>query len=196
MKIPKQQLLNTQKLPKSCRENKLKCLHSDHKSIWFLQAESRLLCYYHTLVTELCFHLFPSHGLLRKEGELRQEQWKNSLRSPEDPGKSSYNCQWSDMWWTSLPWLCQLSLVPDSESFQYCRCSTVQVIIYRLKHLTATSQTALKPQDSEVYFALFSKWAHGKLLLASASPDYTWQVQSYPEEHYSLLQGYKHIYRY
>lgn len=74
MKIPKQQLLNTQKLPKSCRENKLKCLHSDHKSIWFLQAESRLLCYCHTLGAELCFHLFPSHGLLREEGELRQEQ--------------------------------------------------------------------------------------------------------------------------
>lgn len=93
-------------LNKSCRENKLKCLHSDHKSIWFLQAESRLLCYCHTLEAELCIHLFPSHGLLREEGELRQEQWKISLRSPEDPGKSSYNCQWSDMWWTSLPWLC------------------------------------------------------------------------------------------
>lgn len=96
----------------------------------------------------------------------------------------------------SLPWLCQLSLVPNSEFFQYCRCSTVQVIIYRLKHLTATSQTALNPKDLEVYFALFSKWTHGKLLLASASPDYTWQVHSYAEEDYSLLQGYKHIYRY
>lgn len=99
------------------------------------------------------------------------------------------------MWWTSLPWLCQLSLVPDAESLQYCRCSTVQVIIYRLKHLTATSQTALDSKDLEVYFALFSKWAHGKLLPASAPPDYTWHIQSYAEEHYSLLQGYKHIYR-
>lgn len=158
--------------------------------------ESRLCWYCHTPVAEICFHLFPSQGLLREEGELRQEQWKNSLRSPEDPGKSSYNCQGIDMWWTSLPWLCQLSLVPDSESFQYCRCSTVQVIIYRLKHLTDTSQTTLNPKDLEVVCALFSKWAHGKLLLASASPDYTWQVQNYPEEHYSLLQGYKHIHRY
>lgn len=166
MRLAKQQLLNTQKLPKSCRENKIKCLYSDHKSIWFLQAESRLLWYCHTPMAEICFHLFPSHGLLREEGELRQEQWKNSLRSPEDPGKLSYSCQWSHMWWTSLLWLCQLSLVPHSESFQYCRCSTVQVTIYKLKHLTATSQTTLKPKDLEGAFVLFSKWALGKLLLA------------------------------
>lgn len=170
--MAKQQLLKHSRLPKSCRENKLKCLHSDHKSIWFLQAESRLLWYCHTPVAEICFHLFPSHGLLREEGELRQEQWKNSLRSPEDSGKSSYNCQWSDMWWTNLLWLCQLSLVPRSESSQYCRCSTVQEITHRLKHLTATSQTTLNPKDLEVAFVLFSQWAFGELLLASASPDY------------------------
>lgn len=82
------------------------------------------------------------------------------------------------------------------ESFQCCRCSRVQVIICRLKHLTATSQTTLNPKDLEVAFALFSEWALEKLLLASASPDYTWQIHSYPEEHYSLLQGYKYINRY
>lgn len=172
MRMAKQQLLNTQKLPKSCRENKLQHLHSDHQSIWVLQAESRLLWYCLTPLAEICFQLFPSHGVLKEEGELRQEQWKNSLRSPKDPGKSSYNCQWSGMWWTSLHWLCQLSLVPLSESFQYCRCSTDQVNIYRLKHLTATSETTLNSKDLEVAFVLFSKWALGKLLLASASPDY------------------------
>lgn len=113
-RLAKQQLL---KLPKSCRENKLKCLYSDHKSIWFLQAESRLLWYCPTPTAEICFHLCPLQGMLREEGELRQEQWKNSLRSPEDPGKLSYSCQWSHMWWTSLLWLCQLSLVSHSVSF-------------------------------------------------------------------------------
>lgn len=155
MRIAKQQLLNTQKSPKICRENKLKCFYSDHKSIWFLLAESRLLWYCHTPLVEICFHLFPSHELLREEGELRQEQWKNSLRSPEDPGKSSYNCQWNGMWWTNFQWLCQLSLVPHSKSFQYCRRSTVQVNIYRLKHLTATSQTTLNPKDFTGCFCSF-----------------------------------------
>lgn len=74
MRMAKQQLLNTQKLPKSCRENKLQRLHSDHQSIWVLQAESRLLWYCLTPLAEICFQLFPSHGVLKEEGELRQEQ--------------------------------------------------------------------------------------------------------------------------
>lgn len=55
----------------------------------------------------------------------------------------------------------------QSDSSQYCRHSTVQVITYGLKHLTVShfTDTTLKPKDLEAAFVLFSKWTLRKLLL-------------------------------